>query len=145
MRDTFLCYINLHLVVRHGQAGVIAGRAPVACHAGAGGVEHTGSRTQVGVAGAVLAAHATEALVGVHREEDWHGAGEAGLRAGGREAEVPGAGAGVLDQDLLVQGGGPPPGLTPLVQHSPVPTLGAGLTRQADWQRPVAPGQAARH
>ena len=34
------CCNHLHLVVGHGEAGVIAGRTPVTRHAGAGGVEH---------------------------------------------------------------------------------------------------------
>ena len=91
---------------------------------------------------AVFAAHATEALVGVDREQDGHCA--PGLGAAGGEAEVPGPGPGILDHDLLIHSGGQPPGVTALVQHTSVTTPGASPVL-SDRQRPVALGQAARH
>ena len=63
-------------------------------------VEEPRVRAEVGVAAAVLAAPAREAVVGVHGEDDRRAAAAGGLAAGGRQGEVPGAGGRVLHHHL---------------------------------------------
>ena len=68
-------------------------------------VEEPRVRAEVGVAAAVLAAPAREAVVGVHGEDDRRAAAAGGLAAGGRQGEVPGAGGRVLHHHLPEGGG----------------------------------------
>ena len=67
-------------------------------------VEEARVRAEVGVAAAVLATPAREAVVGVHGEDDRRAAAAGGLAAGGHQGEVPGAGGRVLHHHLQGEG-----------------------------------------